>query len=230
MTHKGTPQGGPLSPLLANIYLDPLDKELEKRGLAFVRYADDIAIFASSQRSAERILESVVKWLGKELKLEVNRTKSGAGPTEQSGLLGFRIDEEGTIEIGDRAVQRLKERVHELWDARQSKTSQQLSQQWQSYIKGWWNYYQLAERQWNVKDLSGWIRRHMRKCFWQRWHNRQGRRKALQRLGIRGKALQLASCSRGAWRMAKHWVVNTALKNRTLHRYGFIIPWQDAVG
>ena len=141
-----------------------------------MRYADDIAIFASSQRSAERILESVVKWLNKELKLEVNQTKSGTGPTEQSGLLGFRIDEEGTIEIGDRAVQRLKERVHELWDARQSKTSQQLSQQWQNYIKGWWNYYQLAERQWNVKDLSGWIRRHMRKCFWQRWHDRKGRR------------------------------------------------------
>ena len=125
-----------------------------------MRYADDIAIFASSQRSAERILESVVKWLGKELKLEVNRTKSGAGATEQSGLLGFRIDEEGTVELGHRAVQRLKERVDELWDARQSKTSQQLSQQWQSYITGWWNYFQLAERQWNVKDLSGWIRRH----------------------------------------------------------------------
>ena len=172
----------------------------------------------------------MIKWLKKELKLEVNRTKSGAGPTERSGLLGFRIDEEGTIEIGDRAVQRLKERVHELWDARQSKTSQQLSQQWQSYIKGWWNYFQLAERQWNVKDLSGWIRRHMRKCFWQRWHDRKGRRKALQRLGIRGEALKLASCTRGAWRMARHKVLNTALKNRTLYRYGFIIPWQDAVG
>ena len=162
---------------------------------------------------------------------EVNRTKSGAGPTEQSGLLGFRIDEEGTIEIGNRAIQRLKESVHKLWDARQSKTSQQLRQQWQSYITGWWNYFQLAARLWNVKDISGWIRRHMRKCFWQRWHNRNGRRKALQRLGIRGKALQLASCSQGAWRRAKHWVVNTtALKNRTLHRYGLIIPWQDAVG
>jgi RNA-directed DNA polymerase len=119
---KGTPQGGPLSPLLANIYLDPLDKELEKRELAFVRYADDIAIFTSSPRSAERILESVIKWLSKELKLEVNRTKSGAGPSEQSGLLGFRIDPEGTIEIGDKAIQRLKERVQELWDGRQSKT------------------------------------------------------------------------------------------------------------
>jgi group II intron reverse transcriptase/maturase len=92
---KGTPQGGPLSPLLANIYLDPLDKELEKRAVSFVRYADDIAIYASSQRSAERIKESVIRWLSKELKLEVNRAKSGAGPTEQSGLLGFRIDQEG---------------------------------------------------------------------------------------------------------------------------------------
>ena len=101
---KGTPQGGPLSPLLANIYLDPLDKELEKRGTAFVRYADDIAIYASSQRSAERILESVLEWLRKELKLEVNRTKSGAGPTEQSGLLGFQISQEGVIRIGDKAI------------------------------------------------------------------------------------------------------------------------------
>jgi RNA-directed DNA polymerase len=123
------------------------------------------------------------------------------GEGEDFLLSLLRIDEEGTIEIGDRAVQRLKERVHELWDARQSKTSQQLSQQWQSYIKGWWNYYQLAERQWNVKDLSGWIRRHMRKCFWQRWHNRKGRRKALQRLGIRGKALQWRAAHKGlgAW-------------------------------
>jgi RNA-directed DNA polymerase len=227
---KGTPQGGPMSPLLANIYLDPLDKELERRGLAFVRYADDIAIYASSQRSAERILESVIKWLSKELKLEVNRTKSGAGPTEEGGLLGFRIDPEGTIEIGAKAIKRLKEQVQQLWDGRQSKTSQELSQQWQSYIKGWWNYYQLAERRWNVKSVSGWIRRHMRKCFWQRWHNKEGRLNALRRLGVRGDGLRLASCSRGAWRMARHWVVQTALKNRTLQRYGFIIPWQDAAG
>jgi len=110
---KGTPQGGPLSPLLANIYLDPLDKELEKRGLYFVRYADDIAIYAASQRAAERILQRVIKWLSKELKLEVNRTKSGTGPTEQSGLLGFQINREGTIRIGDKAIQRLKSTVRE---------------------------------------------------------------------------------------------------------------------
>ena len=134
---KGTPQGGPLSPLLANIYLDPLDKELEKRALSFVRYADDIAIYASSQRSAERIKESVIRWLSKELKLEVNRAKSGAGPTEQSGLLGFRIDQQGKIAVGNKAIQRLKERVRELWNALQGKTSEELRQQWQKYISGW---------------------------------------------------------------------------------------------
>jgi hypothetical protein len=102
--------------------------------VSFVRYADDIAIYASSQRSAERIKESVIRWLSKELKLEVNRAKSGAGPTEQSGLLGFRIDQEGNIEIGEKAIQRLKERVRELWDALQGKTSEELRRQWQQYV------------------------------------------------------------------------------------------------
>jgi RNA-directed DNA polymerase len=226
---KGTPQGGPLSPLLANIYLDPLDKELEKREVAFVRYADDIAIYASSQRSAERILESVIGWLGKELKLEVNRTKSGAGPTEQSGLLGFRISQEGVIGIGDKAIHRLKERVRELWDARQSKTSKELRQQWKQYISGWWNYFQLAECRQALERLNGWIRRHMRKCFWLRWHSAKGRRKALQRLAIGGRLLLLAKCSRGAWRMAAHAVMQKALNNQQLRHYGFILPWQDAM-
>ncbi len=103
----GTPQGGPLSPLLANIYLDPLDQELEKRGVAFVRYADDIAIFAASARSAVRILESVMGWLEKELGLEVNREKSGAGPSGGSSLL-LRLYEDGRIGVSPQAIQRLK--------------------------------------------------------------------------------------------------------------------------
>ena len=224
---KGTPQGGPLSPLLANIYLDPLDKELEKRGLAFVRYADDIAIYASSQRSAERILESVIDWLRKELKLEVNRTKSGAGPSDQGGLLGFRISQEGEIAIGNKAIEKLKDQVRMLWDSRQSKTSEELRQQWKQYIQGWWNYFQLTENRQALGKLSGWIRRHMRKCFWQRWHKSRGRQRALRKLGIKGRLLLLAKSSRGAWRMAAHAVMQKALSNATLKRYGFIIPWQD---
>ena len=96
---KGTPQGGPLSPLLANIYLDELDKELEARGLSFVRYADDVAIFTSSERAADRVLASVVKWIEKHLKVPVNREKSGSGPTDASSLLGFRLYSDGRIGV-----------------------------------------------------------------------------------------------------------------------------------
>ncbi len=224
----GTPQGGPLSPLLANIYLDPLDKELEKRGVAFVRYADDIAIFAASERAAGRIWESVIGWLEKELGLEVNREKSGAGPSGGSSLLGFRLYEDGRIGVSPRAIAKLKERIRECWEARLSKTSEQMRDQWQRYIRGWWNYFELADWRREVEDLSGWIRRHMRKCFWLRWHHPRGRRNALRRLGVKGRALGMASCGLGAWAIARHTVLQQALKKRTLHRHGFIIPWELA--
>jgi len=222
---RGTPQGGPLSPLLANLYLDPLDKELEKRGIAFVRYADDIALFLSSERAAQRILESLKDWLKKHLDLEINEDKSGAGPSSGSQLLGFRIHASGAVSIAPKALQKLKEKVRQLWDARQSLTSHELREQWQRYIGGWWNYFRYANWQGGVKKLSGWIRRHMRKCFWQRWHNRAGRRAALKRLGVKGRALGVAGCRRGAWLMARHIVVNQALKTRTLNQYGFALPW-----
>jgi RNA-directed DNA polymerase len=143
---KGTPQGGPLSPLLANIYLDVLDKELERRGLSFVRYADDIAIFTSSPRAAQRVLESVIVWIEKHLKLPVNRDKSGHGPTDESALLGFRLYGDGAIGIAPKSITRLKHQVRNLWNAQQSLSSRQLRDQWQQYVLGWWNYFQLADR------------------------------------------------------------------------------------
>lgn len=225
---EGTPQGGPLSPLLANIYLHPLDIELEKRGLSFVRYADDIAIFCSSSRAAERVLASVSAWIKRELRLPVNREKSGSGPSDGTSLLGFRLDADGAIRIAPKSVERLKSKVRELWDARQSLTSAELRDQWRRYIEGWWGYFRLAERRWEVTDLSGWIRRHMRKCFWLRWHHPKGRRNALKRLGLRGEILGMASSSKGAWAIARHWVMQRALKNRTLDRYGFTLPWETA--
>lgn len=225
---RGTPQGGPLSPLLANIYLDPLDKELEQRGIAFVRYADDIALFHSSERSAHRALAGIKAWLAKHLELEVNEAKSGAGPSGGSQLLGFRIHETGNVSIAPKALQRFKERVRQLWDARQSLKSEELRTQWQRYITGWWNYFGYADWRQEVTSLSGWIRRHMRKCFWLRWHNRAGRYHALWRLGVRGRGLKVAGCRRGAWPMATHVVVNQALKTVTLNRFGFKLPWELA--
>jgi len=225
---KGTPQGGPLSPLLANIYLDPLDKELEQRGVSFVRYADDVAIFASSARSAERILASIVGWIEKNLKVEVNRDKSGSGPTDQSSLLGFRLFASGHIGVSPKSIQKLKRKVRELWEARQNRTSQELRDQWRRYIDGWWNYFRLADRHWEVTDLNGWIRRHMRKCFWLRWHHPRGRRNALKRLGVKGRALGNCYSRRGAWPMARHVVLHQALSKQTLDRYGLSLPWEFA--
>jgi RNA-directed DNA polymerase len=225
---RGTPQGGPLSPLLANIYLDPLDRELTRRGLSFVRYADDVAIHASSQRSAERIYASVVRWIEKHLKVEVNRDKSGSGPSDESGLLGFRLYRDGRVGVAPKAIKKLKARVRALWEARQNRTDEELREQWREYITGWWNYFQLADWRRDVTNLSGWIRRHMRKCFWQRWKTPVGRRRGLRRLGIRGRAEGIGSCSRGAWPMARHVTVQQALSNRWLQGHGYIVPWDAA--
>jgi RNA-directed DNA polymerase len=225
---KGTPQGGPLSPLLANIYLDELDKELEKRGVSFVRYADDIAIFVSSERSAERILASVVAWIEKHLKVPVNRDKSGSGPTDESALLGFRLYSDGRIGASPKAVARLKERVRALWNAQQSLRSIQLREQWQRYVLGWWNYFKIADWRREVTDLSGWIRRHMRKCFWLRWKTPRGRINALKRLGVKGPSLGIGYTGLGAWAVARQWAMHQALKTSTLNRYGFVVPWDFA--
>lgn len=225
---KGTPQGGPLSPLLANIYLDELDKELEARGLSFVRYADDVAIFTSSERAAARVLDSVVSWIEKHLKVPVNREKSKSGPTDESALLGFRLYADGRIGVSPKAVGKLKGKVRELWDAQQSRTSIQLREQWRRYIVGWWNYFGIADRRWEVEDLSGWIRRHMRKCFWLRWKTPRGRINALKRLGVKGRALGIGYTGLGAWRVARLWAMQQALSNKTLKRYGLIIPWDFA--
>ena len=200
---KGTPQGGPLSPLLANVYLDELDKELEKRGVSFVRYADDVAIFVSSERSAERILASVVAWIEKHLKVPVNREKSGSGPTDESALLGFRLYSDGRVGASPKAVRKLKERVLELWDARRNRTCGQLRDQWRQYILGWRNYFKIVDWRREVENQSGWIRRHMRKCFWLRWKTPRGRINALKRLGVKGRALGIGYTGQGAWAVAR---------------------------
>jgi RNA-directed DNA polymerase len=225
---KGTPQGGPLSPLLANIYLDPLDKELERRGLSFVRYADDVAIFASSERSAARILQSVIDWIERNLKVPVNREKSGSGPTDQSALLGFRLFSDGRIGVSPKAIMRMKDQVRKLWDAQQSRTSVQMRAQWRQYIDGWWNYFKLADWRREVQDLSGWIRRHIRKCFWIRWKTPRGRINAMRRLGVQGRSLGLGYTGLGAWAIARQWAMHQALSTSTLTRYGLNVPWDFA--
>ncbi|WP_242523279.1 reverse transcriptase domain-containing protein [Thiocystis minor] len=151
----GTPQGGPLSPLLANLYLTPLDRELERRGLAFCRDADDITVFVGSARSAERVLNSLVAWIEAHLKLPVNREKSGWGRPWERQRLGFRLLEDGRIGIAPKRIARDKDAVRERWDARQSLTSKELVQQWQRDVRGWWNYFRLADATKALTRLDG---------------------------------------------------------------------------
>jgi len=223
-SEEGTPQGGPLSPLLANIYLDALDEELAKRGLAFCRYADDCNIYVGSQRAAERVLASVSHWVKRHLRLEVNTTKSGTGRPWERKFLGFRINPKGQIEAAPQSVERLKDRVRELWRSCQSLSSEQLRDNWCAYIRGWWNYFQLAEERRNVHRLEGWMRRHIRKCFWLRWHTAKGRLNALRGLGLRGRLLKVAYSSQGAWPLAKTGSLHKALNNTVLRKHGFLMP------
>ena len=223
-SEEGTPQGGPLSPLLANIYLDALDQELEGRGLAFSRYADDCNIYVSSQRAAERVLASITEWIKKHLRLEVNATKSGVGRAWERKFLGFRINPQGKIEAAPQSVERFKTKVRELWRSCQSQTSVELRDRWRAYVRGWWGYFRLAEERRNLFGLEGWIRRHIRSCFWQRWDNWRGRLRKLRSLGLSGRLLKVAHSSKGAWRIAASPSLQTALSNAVLRRYGFWMP------
>ncbi len=221
---EGTPQGGPLSPLLANIYLDALDRELERRGLRFCRYGDDCNIYVGSEAAAKRVLAGITAWIEKHLRLKVNEAKSGAGRPWERKFLGFRLNRQGQVEAAPESVERFKRKVREIWCGNRSVTSRQLRDEWRRYVRGWWGYYRLAERRRAIFLLEGWVRRHIRKCFWLRWHGATGRRRALRRLGIGERLLKLVPARRGAWRIAANGLLQTALSNATLRRYGFVMP------
>ena len=221
---EGTPQGGPLSPLLANIYLDALDKELERRGHSFCRYADDCNIYVGSEAAAERTLESIQGWIEKRLRLKVNAAKSGVGRVWERKFLGFRLNRELRVGIAPESIERFKAKVREMWRGNQSRSSEELRDNWRQYIRGWWGYYQLAEDRAGIFRLEGWIRRHIRKCFWLRWHDGAGRENALRRLGIAGRQLKAALSGRGALHMSRTGSLHSALSNRILRRYGFFMP------
>jgi hypothetical protein len=177
-----------------------------------------------SETAAERGLASIQDWIEKQLRLKVNRDKSGKGKAEERKFLGFRLNRQGQIEAAPETIERFKTKVRQMWRSCQSKTSEQLRDAWQRYVQGWWGYYRLAEERQPIFGLEGWIRRHIRKCFWLRWHNARGRQRALRRLGVHPALLHTVHTSRGAWRMAQTPTLCAGLKNATLRRYGFWMP------
>jgi hypothetical protein len=139
-------------------------------------------------------------------------------------LLGFRVNPQGKIEAAPSSVERLKMKVREMWRSCQSQTSEELRDHWRADIRGGWGDYQLAEEHRNIYGLEGWIRRHIRSCFWQRWDNWRGRLRKRRHLGLSGRLLKVAHSSKGAWRIAASPSLQTARSNAGLRRYGFWMP------
>lgn len=211
-TDEGTPQGGPLSPLLANILLDDLDKELTKRGLRFVRYADDCNIFVASKRAGERVLESVTRFVEGKLKLKVNRDKSAVDRPWNRRFLGFSFlsNKQATIRLAPKTIARFKEKVRELTNRTRSMPMERRIAQLNRYLMGWIGYFRLASAKTYCQTFDKWIRRRLRMCLWKQWKRVRSRIRELRALGVPNWAcFVMANSRRGAWEMSRN--TNNAL-------------------
>jgi RNA-directed DNA polymerase len=228
-TEEGTPQGGPLSPLLSNIVLDELDKELEKRGLCFVRYADDCVIFVRSKRAGNRVMESIGRFIEKKLRLKVNREKSAVGRPWSSKYLGFCLTNSSKnpkIRIHWKTIKRFRERVREITARRRGRSISQVIYELKEYMYGWWNYYGITESFNRLRPLSHWVRRRLRAVIWKHWKNRRTRVGELLKRGVSKAFAVTTGCSRkGPWRMSKVKWVNIALPDAYFKSLGLSFPW-----
>ena len=228
-TKEGTPQGGPLSPLLSNVVLDELDKELEKRGLRFVRYADDCVIFVRSERAANRVMESISRFIEKKLRLKVNREKSAIGRPWERKYLGFCVTnsrKNPKIRIHWKSIKRFKERIREITARRRGRSLSQVIGELKGFMSGWWNYYGLTESFNRLRPLDHWIRRRLRALIWKQWKNRRTRVRELLKRGIsRTYALTTGCARKGPWRMSKVKWVQIALPDAYLKSLGLSFPW-----
>ncbi len=217
---EGVPQGGPLSPLLSNIVLDSLDKELERRGHRFARYADDFIILVKSQRAGERVLASLSRYLALRLKLVVNSTKSRVVKVSQSKFLGFTFAN-GRIQWHPDRLNRFKHQVRRLTNRNWGVSMQYQLFKLSQYLRGWINYFGIASGYQHCVDLDNWIRRRVRMCYWRQW--RKPRTKVANLLK-RGVAIQAAvACgitSKGPWRSSKTPGIQQALCNDYLKSEG----------
>lgn len=224
-TEEGTPQGGPLSPLLSNIMLDDFDKELEKRGLRFARYADDCNIYVKSEKAGQRIMESVVKFLTTKLKLKVNEKKSAVAHPWERKFLGFTFkkEEPGKIVVHESRVKRLKDKIRGLTKKmRGNNLTNSIRKVIMPITRGWANYFGIAEERGIFGSLDGWIRRKIRGIQWRQWKKPKVRFKKLIALGIKvHTAKSHAYSSKGPWRMAKTYGMHKALSNSVIESMGY---------
>ncbi|MDP4157250.1 MAG: group II intron reverse transcriptase/maturase [Bacillota bacterium] len=232
-TEQGTIQGSPLSPLLSNIMLDDFDKELEKRGLRFARYADDCNIYVKSEKAGNRVMQSVVKFLTTKLKLKVNQQKSAVAHPWDRKFLGFTFKkgkEPGRIAIHESRVKRLKDKIRNLTkEMRGKKVTESIRKLIMPITRGWTNYFSIAEEQGIFESLDKWIRRKIRGNLWRQWKNPRTRCKRLIALGLKEhKARKWAGSSKGPWRMARTYCMHKAVSNSVIESMGYV-PMKNIV-
>ena len=211
---EGTPQGGPLSPLLSNVVLDELDRELERRGHRHLRYADDCNIYVRSQRAGERVMESITRFLTTKLKLKVNQAKSAVARPKDRKFLGFSFTggKEARRRIAPKAILRFKARIRELTCRTRGISMAQRAKELSAYLRGWRGYFGFCQTPSVLEELDKWLRRRLRSAIWKQWKRGRKRYAELRQRGIRpALAAKTAGSPHGPWRLANSPALAIAL-------------------
>ena len=222
-TEVGVPQGGPLSPLLSNIMLNELDKELERRGHRFVRYADDCMIFCKSRKSAERTLRNILPYIEEKLFLKVNREKTCAAYISKVKYLGYSFYRHKgfRFRVHPKSVKKMKKKLRELTDRSNAWSNENRILKLKQFIKGWVNYFKLADMKQLLKETDKWLRHRIRAIYWKQWKKVRTRIRKLRNLNLPERIVfEIANCRKGIWRSAE--VLNQALTNKEIANLGYI--------
>ena len=223
---EGTPQGGPLSPLLSNIMLNELDKMLEERGHKFCRYADDCNIYVKSRRAGLRVMETVRRFLENELRLKVNEEKSAVASPTKRKFLGYSFyfrNGKYRLRVHLKSLNRLKDKIREVTNRNVSMNFETRLKKLIEKTRVWVNYFKLADMTSSLKDIDAWIRRRLRACIWKTWKKIRTRFSSLVRLGIdRNKAWEYANTRKGYWRISNSPIMQRAITNARLEKRGYV--------
>lgn len=225
---EGTPQGGPLSPWLSNVMLDELDKELEKRQLNFVRYADDCNIYVASERAGKRVMEGITLFLSKKLRLKVNAEKSAVAHPWERKFLGFTFTRiELKVRVAPKSIDRAKDKLRELTKSQRGGNLPTIITELRRYLIGWRQYYSICEVNYDLTNIDGWLRRRLRNLIWCRWKTAKNRYKELRKRNVNdGSAKRSAGSSKGTWRLSGTKAIQVALPNKYFDDLGLpsILP------
>ncbi len=220
---EGTPQGGPLSPLLSNLVLDELDRELERRGHRFVRYADDSNIYVRSEWAGQRVMESITRFITQKLKLKVNEAKSAVARPQERKFLGFSFSAGPEVKrvIAPKALDRFKRRIREITRRAKGVSMETTMEELVPYMRGWRNYFGYCETPVVLQYLTRWVRLRLRAALWRQWKTQRRRRAALIRLGVAERlASNTAGSGRGPWYLARSRVLSVGLSNAYFRSLG----------